>query len=674
MKYKVSADSQSVVNSGITDDYKQAICEYLWNGFDAGASELNLDYTVNGLGAVTKIKISDNGKGIDRSTLKATFGAFLNSQKRSSFQRTSDLRGRKGKGRFAFNAFCTKAIWTTRYVDAKGDLMQYVISIDVNDLSNFDVTSEQKLDKGDYGTGTEVSFQNIEKLFEENFSDKSFCTFLFQQFAWFLCLKKASGYVIKINGKPLSYENIIAFKEKVTFDICKSKFNVTYIRWKAKIGDKYYFYMMNASMQENHKELTSFNNNKIGFYHSLYVVSDYFDNFIYEEKPASRFDDQVNQLSPIYKKLKIELKEYLKNKEKEYVIKVGAENLIMDYEANGIIPLFKSDVYSQSRRKDLIDTIKQIYSIQPKIFKNLHKDQQKTLVGFLNLLLDSSERENILRILEDVVKLSSEERYQLANVLKSTNVTNINKLVNMVHDRLKVIECLKLLVYDLNNFTTERGQIQTIVENNYWLFGESYQLVTADEPFEKLLTKYLCVLDGKSVPKKADKTLIDDSEANRRPDIFMCRHKLDETGEFDNTIEEHIIVELKRPSVNIGIDQYRQIEDYFRLIKKDPRFCSTSRKWRFYVVSTVVEDEIKDRYNSFENFNKRYLVYKEGSYEIYAMSWDDIFQNFKLKNQYVLGKLKFNKEQIQQEIEDAKNDAKRTVELTNKILEVSSNV
>lgn len=81
MKYKVSADSQSVVNSGITDDYKQAICEYLWNGFDAGASELNLDYAVNGLGAVTKIKISDNGKGIDRSTLKATFGAFLNSQK-----------------------------------------------------------------------------------------------------------------------------------------------------------------------------------------------------------------------------------------------------------------------------------------------------------------------------------------------------------------------------------------------------------------------------------------------------------------------------------------------------------------------------------------------------------------------------------------------------------------
>lgn len=33
MKYKVSANSQSVVNSGITDDYKLAMSEYIWNGF-----------------------------------------------------------------------------------------------------------------------------------------------------------------------------------------------------------------------------------------------------------------------------------------------------------------------------------------------------------------------------------------------------------------------------------------------------------------------------------------------------------------------------------------------------------------------------------------------------------------------------------------------------------------
>ena len=54
------------------------------------------------------------------------------------------------------------------------------------------------------------------------------------------------------------------------------------------------------------------------------------------------------------------------------------------------------------------------------------------------------------------------------------------------------------------------------------------------------------------------------------------------------------------------------------------------------------------------------------------MTWDDVFQDFKLKNQYVLGKLKFDKAQIQKEIEDAKNDAKRAIELTQKILETQS--
>lgn len=379
-------------------------------------------------------------------------------------------------------------------------------------------------------------------------------------------------------------------------------------------------------------------------------------------------------MSSTYKKLTTKLKDYLRDKEKEFVNKVGADNLINDYEANGILPVFKTDDYSQARRQDLIETIRQIYSIEPKIFKNLQKDQKKTLVGFLNLLLDSSERENILTILEDIVNLTDQDRCQLAKVLKTTKITNISKLVNLVHDRLKVIECLKLLVFDLRKFTTERGQIQTIVENNYWLFGESYQLVTADEPFEKLLTKYICVLDGQAVPKDAGKTSIDNPEANRRPDIFMCRHKLDESGAYNDSVEEHIIVELKRPNVNIGIEQYRQIEDYFRLIKKEPRFNSSSRKWRFYVVSSVIDDEIKDLYKAFENYHKRYLVHKVDNYEIYAMSWDDVFQDFKLKNQYILSKLNFDNEQILKEIEDAKNDAKRSVELTEIILKAKASV
>ena len=35
MKYQLSTNSRSVLNSGLTDDYRKTIAEYIWNGFDA---------------------------------------------------------------------------------------------------------------------------------------------------------------------------------------------------------------------------------------------------------------------------------------------------------------------------------------------------------------------------------------------------------------------------------------------------------------------------------------------------------------------------------------------------------------------------------------------------------------------------------------------------------------
>lgn len=54
--------------------------------------------------------------------------------------------------------------------------------------------------------------------------------------------------------------------------------------------------------------------------------------------------------------------------------------------------------------------------------------QSKTLVGFLNLLLDTEQRENILDILENITDLSDEERKELSNTLKKTKISSIVEL------------------------------------------------------------------------------------------------------------------------------------------------------------------------------------------------------------------------------------------------------
>lgn len=264
----------------------------------------------------------------------------------------------------------------------------------------------------------------------------------------------------------------------------------------------------------------------------------------------------------------------------------------------------------------------------------------------MNLLLDTDERENILSILSSIVAISSEERTQLAQTLRTTSLSRILRTIKMIKNRCAIVEQLKSLVFDLKKFTTEREHIQRAIEENYWLFGEQFHLVSADETFEKALSNYLYVLDG-----EVRKEQIDSPERNRRADIFMCRkHKIADAFDFSNMLEENVVVELKRPTVTIGKNQFRQIEDYLDLIKGEERFNSQMRSWKFFVVSNKVDDFIKDQYKSFQDKNKRFLVHTKEQFEIYAMTWDDVFQLFEIKHRYLLDKLDFDKKTIEEEI------------------------
>lgn len=41
MRYPLSVKSKSVETSGIPRDYKEALCEYVWNGFEANAKSFD---------------------------------------------------------------------------------------------------------------------------------------------------------------------------------------------------------------------------------------------------------------------------------------------------------------------------------------------------------------------------------------------------------------------------------------------------------------------------------------------------------------------------------------------------------------------------------------------------------------------------------------------------------
>ena len=106
--------------------------EYIWNGFDADATRVDLTYSTNELGGISEIRICDNGTGINFENIENTFGAFLSSEKRETKNFVDNIHGSKGKGRFSFICFAHYCKWNTVYTDGKEF---YKYSIDMDDIN-----------------------------------------------------------------------------------------------------------------------------------------------------------------------------------------------------------------------------------------------------------------------------------------------------------------------------------------------------------------------------------------------------------------------------------------------------------------------------------------------------------------------------------------------------------
>lgn len=125
-----------------------------------------------------------------------------------------------------------------------------------------------------------------------------------------------------------------------------------------------------------------------------------------------------------------------------------------------------------------------------------------------------------------------------------------------------------------------------------------------------------------------------------------------------DAIQENLVVELKAPKVVLTKAVLRQIEDYMDYVRKQPLFNSQYRRWKFIAVCSAVDDDVKARYDSQKSKGKKGLVAEIDNYEVYALTWDDVFQSFDLRHAFLLDKLKMDKEAIAAEIAQTAGDEK----------------
>lgn len=654
MIISLSVKNQSIDSSGITNDYRDAISEYIWNGFEAHARNINIDYTLNEAYGVKELIITDNGDGINYDELGETFGAFLASKK-NLLSLKMKSKANKGKGRFSFIAFADKAEWSTVYKD-KDDYKEYQITMSNDTKEVIDCSQPESSDRKE--SGTSVRFSDINTLTAENMSFEILEPALLKEFAWFLYLYKSKNVEITVNGDKVDFEKYVNTKlsEKSMVTIDGHRFEISLVVWQESIKEKFCCYYFDSEDALKGKDTTNFNRNTINFNHSVFVKSDFFDD---KENVLTNNDDiQINMFESqeekkILKKLHKEIQKLIEKKISVYLSDKAEEAVEAMITERKTFPEFPSDVYGQMRKNDLKKVTKEIFKLEPLIFHKLKPIQEKSLLGFLNLLLSSEERENVLTILEQIVELSPEQRDDFSKILKKTSLENIIDTIKFIEDRYKIIELLRSIVYDLTKFSNERDHVQKIVERHFWLFGEQYNLASADQRMQKALEQYRNILYGE---EDVTATLNPDAENERRMDIFMCNTRNVETA-FETTLEENIVVELKAPKVPLTKKVLRQIEDYMDYVRRQPQFNSKLRKWKFIAVCKEVDDYVKSQYKAFEDKGKVGLVFQVENCEVYALTWDDIIKSFEIKHKPMLERLKYDREQVANELMEEVNGA-----------------
>lgn len=650
-KCKVNITNNSISNT-VTKDVNKAICEYLWNGFDANASQLSIRYTKNAFN-ITSLEIQDNGEGIDRSSLQETFGCFQDSQKLHTYQWSSQVKGKKGKGRYSFNCFASKADWVTVYKDKESHYIRHKITIKKGDNQNYDDNEQETKSSSVKRTGTTVSFSDI-NLPSDFFDSEVFLDYLKKEFAVFLFLNKAQYKEILINGEKLDYEDVIEDSDNKVIQIEGDRttfyFHVTYIRWKEKMKENYSMYFLDSSQTEKYEKTTTFNNKDTKFHHSLYISSDYFNHFADNATGEENLfeADNTSPKDKVFKTLVKKLKRFLEEKQKKYVVEVASKKLLAKYQSKGIIRQPQND-YDKILVEDLKKTISAMYEVQPKIFTNLQDDQAKTLVGVVELLLQTDKREDLISIMESVVKLSDDERHNLASVLKTTDLARITDTIRLIQNRIRTISALKVAVKPENGMN-EVDDLQKLVERSFWIFGEEYNIVTQAEPdFNQALMEYLDKLYD-TVPgiskSNYSKDKIEHPDVNKEMDIFAFRQNI-QSLTIDN-----IVVELKHPKVKLGEKELSQVKTYMNVIMSDSRFNASNMRWKFYLVGNDFDSSnyIPNEMRNAINWGKKNLVCHIDNngiqYEIFVLKWSELFADFEIRHNFLLKKLEMKREEL----------------------------
>lgn len=598
-----------------------AVCELIWNGFDAKAQNVKVVLDANELGGLDAIRVVDDGDGIDRTRLQSLFGALGDSWKaRSDRHNGRALHGKNGKGRFKVFALGEMAEWTTTYRDGS-NAKTYTITGRASQLTGFNANQPQPAETPELGTT--VIVRNLPNNFPSLTSDDAHVEFT-KIFAAYLT--EYPGLTLMFNGMRINPEAVQTNREdmqlgEVMLPSGKSvPVSMTIIEWSVPTDRA--FHLCDSSGVALHEIGIGPQIKAPGYNFTVYVKTDLFREL--DATGALALGEMNSDVADVIRSVKGRVKEHFKRRadqrRSETIERWKKEN-IYPYEE-------KTEVgASEQVERQVFD----ILAVNVEDHLPSFEEAPTASKRFTFLLLAQAIRENpesVRVIMEQVLNLKADEQDDLAKLLKKTTLSKIISSATIVAGRLNFVEALNDLLFDKDSQRRllERDQLHKVLETEAWIFKEDFNLAGSEKTLEDALRIHLARLGTRAdelepVRREGDK--------GGRIDLMLARAIRPTQG-----AHEYLVVELKRPSQKITSEVLSQIESYAIAVAKDSRFHQKRTKWTFLVVANEMDDhaQLKAR----QKDRPEGLVFDNDmlNISVWAKSWAEILNDARARLQF----------------------------------------
>lgn len=599
-----------------------AVEELIWNGLDAGSSQVQVQFDLDDLRAVKSIVVRDSGTGIHPNRLAETFGTVGSSIKIQ--QRTTQdgrlLHGKEGRGRFKALSLGKRAHWTTTYRE-NGSLYRYTIRIDRAEMDFYDASQPVPVSDGHLGTTLTVEDVDDGQLLLT--ADKSRQA-LAEKFA--LYLRNYPTATIYYDGRPVESSAVIEHSADYNLDVAnlgRQPARLTVIEWKFKVDSKK-LYLCDQQGFAWHELKAGVQGR--GIEYTAYLRSDEVRGWHQSGKLASA--ELLPEISDLIEVAKDRLRQHVRERlasESEEIVEQWKKDEIYPYaETEAIDPLKQAE-------REVFNIVATRVNEHHAPFREGELESKKLTLALIKQSLESNPS-SLTTIFRDVIKLPAQEQDEFADLLRRTPLTSLIKAAKVITERLDTIQAFEHIIFenDWKAKLLERTQLHRLLVHQLWVLSEAYTLDNDDESLRDILKKHISRLGRAELAIDVDVKTIENKEGI--PDLMLSRRFKHAHDQF-----EHLVIELKRPSQSLGRDELGQLEVYAMTVAKDERFNTTRYRWTFVIIGNELDEYAKERATA--DNQPQGCIYQKGNVTIWVRTWADVLGEAKARYEFFREKL-----------------------------------